>query len=232
MLVLGAIPAADAQQPQQRNVPNALQGFATNRDQPIRIDADTLEVRDKDKAAIFSGNVVVVQGDTTLRCKELIVFYDGKDAATAVQGAEGSKPAATGPGGTAKAGETASAAAKPAAGTPAKPGSDKAPPPAAAAPGADAPMTSSSIRRLEMNGGVVVTTKEQQATGDNGVYEAKTNLITLTGNPVVLTQGPNVIRGKKLTVDLVTGTSRIQGGRVESLLVPNSVKDDGKGKKP
>ena len=56
--------------------PNALQGFSQNRDQPVKIDAGSLEVRDKNKTATFSGNVQVVQGDTTLRSKTLAVFYD------------------------------------------------------------------------------------------------------------------------------------------------------------
>ena len=56
--------------------PNALQGFSQNRDQPVKIDANSLEVRDKDKIATFIGNVHVVQGDTTMRCKVLVVFYD------------------------------------------------------------------------------------------------------------------------------------------------------------
>ncbi|MBK8007562.1 MAG: hypothetical protein IPK23_03280 [Rhizobiales bacterium] len=34
-------------------------------------------MRDKDKVAIFKGNVVVVQGDTTMRCRELEVHYEG-----------------------------------------------------------------------------------------------------------------------------------------------------------
>jgi lipopolysaccharide export system protein LptA len=56
--------------------PNALQGFSQNRDQPVHIEASTLEVRDKDKMATFSGNVRVTQGDTGLRCKSLVVFYE------------------------------------------------------------------------------------------------------------------------------------------------------------
>lgn len=153
------------------SVPNALQGFARNRDQPVRINSNTLEVRDKDKVAVFAGNVVVVQGDTTMRSPELMVFYEGE-----------------------------------------------------AAPTDNQPQSTSSIKRLEAKGGVVVQTKEQTATGDLGVFEMKTNTVTLTGKPVVLTQGPNVIRGQKLTVDLVSGVSRIEGGRVESLIVPGSVK--------
>jgi lipopolysaccharide export system protein LptA len=75
-----AQPPAPAQQP--AGPPNALQGFAQNRDQPVQIDARQLEVRDKEKIATFSGNVKVVQGDTTMRSQTLAVFYDG-DGSTA-----------------------------------------------------------------------------------------------------------------------------------------------------
>ena len=44
--------------------PNALQGFQRNRNDPIKIEANALEVRDKDKTAVFTGNVMVQQGDT------------------------------------------------------------------------------------------------------------------------------------------------------------------------
>src|SRR5450631_1674897 len=57
-------------------VPNAVQGFAQNRDQPIQIEAASLEMRDKKKEATFGGNVKVVQGDTTMTAKSLVVFYD------------------------------------------------------------------------------------------------------------------------------------------------------------
>jgi len=71
---------AQAQPPagQPSGPANALQGFAQNRDQPVKIDAAQLEVRDKDKVATFSGGVKVVQGDTTMRAKTLAVFYDGE----------------------------------------------------------------------------------------------------------------------------------------------------------
>ncbi|OZA00353.1 MAG: hypothetical protein B7X99_04480 [Rhizobiales bacterium 17-65-6] len=46
----------------------------------MRINSNTLEVRDKDKVAVFAGNVVVVQGDTTMRSPELMVFYEGEAA--------------------------------------------------------------------------------------------------------------------------------------------------------
>jgi lipopolysaccharide export system protein LptA len=52
-----------------------LPGSQDQGDQPIQIDAKSLEVHDKSKIATFSGNVKVVQGDTTMTCNSLVVFY-------------------------------------------------------------------------------------------------------------------------------------------------------------
>jgi lipopolysaccharide export system protein LptA len=60
----------------QQGTPNALQGFAVNRDQPLRIEAQTLEVRDKSKIAQFLGNVRLTQGEMTMTCKTLDVYYE------------------------------------------------------------------------------------------------------------------------------------------------------------
>ncbi|BAU91262.1 OstA family protein [Methylorubrum populi] len=55
---------------------------------PIKIDADRLDVFDKENKAIFAGNVVAVQGESTIRCSAMTVHYKrdkdkdpGKDAA-------------------------------------------------------------------------------------------------------------------------------------------------------
>jgi lipopolysaccharide export system protein LptA len=69
-------PEATAQKPQPQGPQNALQGFSQNRDQPVKIQAASLEVRDKEKIATFSGDVHVTNGDTELRSKVLVVFYD------------------------------------------------------------------------------------------------------------------------------------------------------------
>src|SRR5438445_8708950 len=84
-LALALIVSSDAlAQGAMSGVPNAMQGFSQNRDQPIQIDAASLEMRDKKKEATFSGNVKVVQGDTTMTSKTLVVFYEsgGDKAAT------------------------------------------------------------------------------------------------------------------------------------------------------
>src|SRR5260221_14632622 len=70
-----------------QGVPNAMQGFSQNRDQPIQIEAATLEMRDKKKEATFAGNVKVVQGDTTMTSKTLVVFYDSTPAPAAAPAA-------------------------------------------------------------------------------------------------------------------------------------------------
>jgi lipopolysaccharide export system protein LptA len=194
--VLLASGAALAQSTMQ-GVPNAMQGFSQNRDQPIQIEAAALEMRDKKKEATFSGNVKVVQGDTTMTSKTLVVFYESSG---------GDKP--------------------PAAAQPAAKGA-KAAPMQSATPG---PGGSSSIKRLEARGNVVVTQKDQVVTGETAVFDTKTNLITMLGG-VVLTQCKNVLRGDRLMVDMTTGVSRVESdsGRVQALLPQGGGSDCGPG---
>jgi lipopolysaccharide export system protein LptA len=56
----------------------AFAGFDTGSDQPIQIEADRLEVRDQEQLAIYTGNVIVRQGETVLEAPELRVFYTGE----------------------------------------------------------------------------------------------------------------------------------------------------------
>ena len=151
-------------------VPNAMQGFAQNRDQPIHIEAASLDLIEKSHQAIFSGGVTVVQGDTTMKSNILVASYDNAGKAPI-------KSATPGPGG------------------------------------------SSSIRRLEAVGKVVVTQKDQTATGEKAVFDTRANLITMSGD-VVLTRCTDVMRGDRLKVDMTTGDSHLQSdsGHVEGLL--------------
>jgi lipopolysaccharide export system protein LptA len=180
ILALLLVPAAALAAPakvQPKGPPNALQGFSQNRDEPVHIEAATLEVRDKDKVATFSGDVRVTQGDTELRCKSLVVFYEQ-------EGKKGSTLPAADPG----------------------PGGQQ------------------RIKRLEARGGVVVTQKQETATGSVGIFDMRTNTVTLSGN-VVMTQGKNVLRGDRLVVNLTSGVSRVESakngtGRVQGLFMP------------
>jgi lipopolysaccharide export system protein LptA len=65
-------------------------------DQPVQIEAASLEVHDKNKTATFSGNVQVVQGDTTMKCQSLVVFY-GHEVGIAQNATTNTKQAAAVP---------------------------------------------------------------------------------------------------------------------------------------
>ncbi|MGF9758243.1 LptA/OstA family protein [Microvirga sp. 0TCS3.31] len=63
--------------------------------EPIKIDANKLDVFDKEGRAVFTGDVVAVQGESTMKCTIMTVFYEQRDqnggqAAPAAQGADDS----------------------------------------------------------------------------------------------------------------------------------------------
>ena len=173
--------AAGAQPAQQPS--NAMQGIQLNRDQPVKIESDALEVRDKSRQATFMGNVKLTQGETTLQCRTLVIFYEDNSAPAGAP--KKSAPATAQKGG---------------------------------APG------SQQIKRAEAKGDVLVTQKDQTAKGDNGIFDVKSNTVTLTGN-VVVTQGTNVLRGERMVVNLETGVARVESDktkRVEGLFNPSA----------
>ncbi len=175
-----------------------LGGLGGDSKEPIKIDADKLDVLDKENRAVFSGNVVAVQGETTVRCTMMTVFYEGRGG----QGAAGAKPAA----------------GTPAAATPAAPAAP------AAAGGAPGQSGDSSIKRIECKGPVTIVSKTQAATSDHALFDRANNQVIMTGN-VALNDGPNITRGEKLTYNTVTGVANVEtnkGGRVQGVFVPNS----------
>ena len=48
----------------------------TSSKEPISIDADKLVYYDKEHKAVYSGNVVIIQGDTKMTCSAMTVFLD------------------------------------------------------------------------------------------------------------------------------------------------------------
>ncbi len=75
----------------------ALGNLGTDSKEPIKIDADKLDVLDKESKAIFSGNVVAVQGKTTIKCARMTILYDNRGQGPAAQGAAGASRPATVP---------------------------------------------------------------------------------------------------------------------------------------
>src|SRR6516225_6603867 len=147
VVVACALSGPNAMAQKNAGPPNALQGFSQNRDEPVKIRAASLELREKDKMATFTGDVYVLQGDTEMHCKQLVVFYEEE---TATQNVKTVKAADPGPGG------------------------DR------------------QIRRIEAKGNVVVT------------------------------RGTDVLRGQRLVVDLTSGVSKMDQGRVEGLFKSGS----------
>jgi lipopolysaccharide export system protein LptA len=165
----------------QQSVTSAFTGFSGKSDQPVKIEADKLDVRERDQAAVFSGGVMVQQGQSALRARQLTILYDS--------------------------------------------GAGAAP---AASPSAPVSPMGRNIRRLEAEGAVQVSSGEQKASGDRGVFDMAANRATLTGN-VVVVQGQNVLRGDRLVVDLTTQQSRLEGasgggGRVQGVFTPGQAR--------
>ena len=89
---------------------------------------------------------------------------------------------------------------------------------------------SANIDRLEVDGKVYVKSDKQVATGDRGTFDMKTEVLVLSGKEVVLSEGPNVLVGCKLTVQMKTGEAQVDGckeggsgtGRVMMSITPGS----------
>lgn len=62
--------------PKQKDRSSPLGNLGGNSKEPIKIDADRLDVFDKEQRAVFTGNVIAVQGETTIRCTIMTVFYE------------------------------------------------------------------------------------------------------------------------------------------------------------
>lgn len=155
----------------QQEVTSAFKGFSGRGDEPVNIEAQRLDVHEDKQTATFSGDVVVVQGASTLRTNKLTIFYE-KRAGDAAQPAD------------------------------------------------DDVVTGRDIRRLEADGNVIVTSGDQKASGNHGVFDMPSNTVVLVGN-VVVTQGVNILKGDRLVVDLTTQKSRVEsneaGGRVQGV---------------
>jgi lipopolysaccharide export system protein LptA len=167
----------------------AQSGFGTSSKEPIQIDADSLEVFDTEQRAVYKGNVIVKQGETTMKAAKVIVYYDRRG---------------TTPLGAKAAGPTVAAD------------------------------DNTNLKKVEAEGGVAIFSRDQVATGDRGIYDRSTDIVTLTGN-VTLSKGQNVTRGQRLVYNVGTGLATMEAGntgRVSSSFTPNDPTLPAKPKKP
>jgi lipopolysaccharide export system protein LptA len=174
-----------------------MSGLQLNKDQPIQIESDKLEIHDQEHTADFTGNVKVVQGTTTLQAGHMTVFYKAKDAAAAAPDAK-----------------------TPAGKAPATKASDTA------APASSVSSGNADIDHILVSNKVFLTSGTQTATADNGSFDMANQLFILKGDKVVLTDGGNVFTGCQLTVHMATGQAQLDscGGRVQIQLDPQSQK--------
>ena len=116
-------------------------------------------------------------------------------------------------------------------GTSAKPAAKPAPR-AGANGGQSAPGKESDLDRMYAYGNVVVTTPQEVARGERGVYNARTGIAVLTGS-VKITRDQNQLNGDAAEMNLNTNVSRIiaapgtgsgQRPPVRALLIPNEKK--------
>jgi lipopolysaccharide export system protein LptA len=155
VLAVAAPPAAG------QRAADLFAGFQTKSDSPVEVDAETLEVYEegKERIAVFTGNVVVRRGETTLRAASIKLRQD-------LQG------------------------------------------------------NAEAFSKIEAEGGIVVTSRDQKLTGKAAVVDMKLNSIVVSGG-VVLSQGTNVLTGTRLVVDLATGRARLEGDAVRGVFTPS-----------
>lgn len=151
-------------------------GFGSSSKEPIKIDSNRLEVFDKENRAVYSGDVVVVQGQTTVRSSTMTVHYISN------KGSGGGSTSAAGGAG------------------------------------------QNSIRKIDFDGPVSVTSGTQAATGKFMTYDAQAETVTLTGN-VIISDCDNVQRGERAVYDVKTGRATVDAGakgRVQGVFTPGS----------
>lgn len=168
---------------------------------------DTLEYWQQDDMAVARGNAVAVSDQKRITA-DLLTAYFIKQTDNANGG---------------KANNTAS---KPAT---SRPGTTRTTPANTTSPASGA---NSDLDRMYAYGNVVVTTPQEIARGNRGVYNARTGIAILTGG-VKITRDQNQLNGDAAEMNLNTNVSRIiatpgtSAPPVRALLVPKNNKNDG-----
>jgi lipopolysaccharide export system protein LptA len=109
----------------------------------------------------------------------------------------------------------------------AKPAADGAQPAAQPQQSGSLASGSADIDKILVTDKVLLTSGTQTATADDGNFDMASQTFILTadeGNKVILSDGPNVFTGCKLTVHMQTGQAELEscGGRVQIQLDPKS----------
>lgn len=85
------------------------------------------------------------------------------------------------------------------------------------------------IQRITATGGVTVTRGDERASGENAVYDFNRRIITMAGN-VRLNRGTDTLNGGRLTIDLDSGVSTVDGSAVGASAAAGAITPSGRGR--
>ncbi len=165
--------------------------LGANSDAPVDVSAPALKVDDEKKVAIFSDNVRAEQDGSVLTTRQLEVYYSGSTMGTA----------------SADAGSTANASGRlnrliARDNVVLTKGSDRATSHIAEFD----PVNETAILAGAVN---FTSGEDRQAVGDQASLDFKTDSAMLTGTAVTITQGKNMLKGRRLLVDRKLGTMQL-----------------------
>lgn len=66
-------------------LPLQLFALSSDRQQPIQVEADNLEMRDQENVSIYTGNVHLTQGSLEFRCERLTLHFDDQKQLTLME---------------------------------------------------------------------------------------------------------------------------------------------------
>ena len=85
-----------------------------------------------------------------------------------------------------------------------------------------------NVTEITASGGVAVTRAEQHGTGETAVYDAATDVVTLTGKNALVSEPQRSAQGAKLIVKDRGRTASIEGGNGEPTVTKHPVQNDKK----
>ena len=89
LVALALVTSAWAAPATAQGIGSSFEAYQADTDAPIDIEADVLEVDDKQKQAVFKGNVVARQAGFSLKARELAVYYAGRPASDVASASAG-----------------------------------------------------------------------------------------------------------------------------------------------
>lgn len=94
--------------------------------------------------------------------------------------------------------------------------------------GGQAGGTDGLIARIDANGAVTISTRDETASGEWAIYDVDQRILTL-GGAVHIQRGENSVAGQRLVLDLASGQTRIESGtgdgRVRGTFTPATTED-------